>query len=351
MHVLLVMDPFIAVPPRHYGGIERVIADLADGLIERGHRVTLWAGPGSGTNATLETFGEEGEWTRWSNVRNTLTLSARFIRDDGRFDVIHNFGRLAYLTAVFRWDVPKVQTYMRTINPENMRRAARLGATRLHFTAVSAAIRDTGAPGGGEWSVIYNCADPARYTFRATTDPETAPLVFLGRLDRCKGPHLAIAIARRLNRRLIVAGNVSPVRQEQEFFEHEVAPHIDGSLVTYIGPVDDAQKNELLGGAAAMLMPIQWEEPFPVVLPESMLCGTPVIALRRGGVPEGIDHGRTGFTCDTIGEMCAAVRRLPEISRATCRSEAERRFSGRAITEAYESLYGRLMTAGRNGRH
>ena len=345
MRVLLVMDPLIAVPPRHYGGIERVIADLANGLVERGHQVTLWAGPGSGTNARLETFGEEGEWTRWSNFRNTLTLSARFIRDDGRFDVIHNFGRLAYLTAVFSWDVPKVQTYMRTITPDNMRKAARLGATRMHYTAVSAAIRDTGAPGGGEWSVIYNCADPARYTFKGDTDPASAPLVFLGRLDRCKGPHTAIEVARRLNRRLIIAGNISPVAHEQAFFESEVKPRIDGSLVTYIGPVDDAQKDALLGGAAAMLMPIEWEEPFPVVLPESLLCGTPVVAFRRGGVPEGIDEGKTGFNCDTIDEMCAAVGRLGQIDRATCRAEAERRFSGSAITSDYEALYQRLIDA------
>jgi glycosyltransferase involved in cell wall biosynthesis len=342
MRVLLVMDPFISVPPRHYGGIERVIADLADALVARGHRVTLWAGPGSGTNAALESFGEEGEWTRWSNIRNTLALSARFIRDDGRFDVIHNFGRLAYLSVVFPWDVPKVQTYMRTINPENMRKAARLGAKRIHFTAVSAAIRDTGAPGGGDWSVIYNCADPARYTFRGDTDPSKAPLVFLGRLDRCKGPHTAIDVAHRLNRRLIIAGNVSPVPEEQRFFAQKVAPRIDGTLVSYIGPVDDVQKDALLGGAAAMLMPIEWEEPFPVVLPESLLCGTPVVAFRRGGVPEGIEDGRTGFNCDTLDQMCAAVNRLADIDRATCRAEAERRFSGRAITDDYEALYRRL---------
>jgi glycosyltransferase involved in cell wall biosynthesis len=347
MRILLLMDPLIPVPPKHYGGIERVIADLADALVDRGHQVTLWAGPGSATRATLETFGNEGEWTRWSNIRNTTAVSARFIRDDGRFDVIHNFGRLAYLSIVFPWDVPKVQTYMRTINPDNMRKAARLGAKRMHFTAVSAAIRDTGSPGGGEWSVIYNCADPARYTFRADTDSTTAPLVFLGRLDRCKGPHTAIDVARRLNRRLIIAGNISPVPEEQKFFETEVAPRIDGSLVNYIGPVDDVQKNALLGGAAAMLMPIEWEEPFPVVLPESLLCGTPVIAFRRGGVPEGIDEGRTGFTCDTIDEMCAAVGRLPAIDRAACRTEAERRFSGKAITDEYEALYRRM--AGRGG--
>src|SRR5689334_10156830 len=128
MRVLLVMDPFIPVPPRHYGGIERVIADLADALIKRGHEVALWAAPGSGTSARLETFGRESEWTRWSNLRNTLTLSARFFRDRGRFDIVHNFGRLAYLVPIIRWDLPKVQTYMRKVNPDNMRKASRYGA-------------------------------------------------------------------------------------------------------------------------------------------------------------------------------------------------------------------------------
>ena len=343
MRVLLVMDPFIPVPPRHYGGIERVIADLADGLTRRGHDVTLWAAPGSGTTASLETFGRESEWTRWSNVRNTVTLSARFLRDRHRFDIVHNFGRLAYLAPIFRRDLPKVQTYMRKVNPDNMRTTAKIGARRLHFTAVSDAIRATGAPGGGDWSVIYNCADPAKYSCRTDVDPRTAPLVFLGRLERCKGPHTAIEVARRLNRKLIIAGNISSLADEREFYEREVAPRIDGSIVTYIGPVDDAQKNDLLGRAAAMLLPIEWEEPFPVVLPESLLCGTPVIAFRRGGVPEGIDHGRTGFNCDTIEEMCAAVARLGEIDRGTCRLEAERRFSDRTITDDYERLYRQLL--------
>jgi glycosyltransferase involved in cell wall biosynthesis len=343
MRILLVMDPLIAVPPRHYGGIERVIADLADRLRDRRHDVTLWAAPGSGTRARLEAFGREGEWTRWSNVRNTLTLSARFVLGPRRFDVIHNFGRLAYLATVFRRDLPKVQTYMRKVNPGNMRKAARLGARRLHFTGVSAAIRDTGSPGGGEWSVIYNCAAPARYTFHDAVDARTAPLVFLGRLERCKGPHTAITVAQRLNRRLILAGNISTLPEEQAFFEAEVAPRIDGKLISYVGPVDDAQKDALLGGAAAMLIPIEWEEPFPVVLPESLLCGTPVIGFRRGGVPEGIAHGQTGFICDTIDEMCDAVGRLGELRRADCRAEGERRFSDRAITDQYEHLYRRLV--------
>jgi glycosyltransferase involved in cell wall biosynthesis len=342
MRVLLMMDPFIRVPPAHYGGIERVVADLAAGLSKNGHRVTLWAAPGSSVDGRVEPFGREGEWTRWSNIRNTATVMMRFLRSGERFDMIHNFGRLAYLAPILSRDVPKVQTYMRTVNPVNMVRARRLGARRLHYTAVSAAIRNTGCGGGGDWSVIYNCAAPDRYPFVAGTDPQTAPLVFLGRLDRCKGAHHAIAVSKKLNRRLIIAGNISPLAHERDYYESEIRPHIDGALVSYVGPVDDEQKRQLLGGAAAMLMPIEWEEPFPVVLPESMLCGTPLIAFRRGGVPEGIDDGRTGFLCDTVDEMADCVRRLGRIDRQVVRSDAVRRFSDRAIVDAYETLYRRM---------
>jgi glycosyltransferase involved in cell wall biosynthesis len=340
--ILLLMDPFIKVPPDHYGGIERVVADLADGLTQSGHDVTLWAAPGSRVNGKVEPYGREGEWTRWSNIRNTVTLASRFLTRNVRFDVVHNFGRLAYLAPVLSRDVPKIQTYMRTVNPANMATARRLGARRLHYTAVSAAIRDTGRPGGGEWSVIYNCAVPSRYPFVGDTDALTAPLVFLGRLDKIKGAHHAITVARGLQRRLVIAGNISPYPHERKYFEREIKPLIDGTLVSYIGPVDDAQKRVLLGGAAAMLMPIEWEEPFPVVLPEAMLCGTPLIAFRRGGVPEGIDHGRTGFLCDTTDEMAALVGRLPQIDRTVVRAEAERRFSDTAVVGEYERLYQRL---------
>src|SRR6516162_3268587 len=109
------MDPFIRVPPRHYGGIERVIADLVNGLCERGHDVHLWAAPSSETVANLAPFGREGEWTRLSNLRNFLVITARLLRKVGAYDLVHNFGRLAYLTAILRRDLPKVQTYMRSV--------------------------------------------------------------------------------------------------------------------------------------------------------------------------------------------------------------------------------------------
>jgi glycosyltransferase involved in cell wall biosynthesis len=343
MRILLLMDPFIPVPPEHYGGIERVIADLADALQARGHQISLWAGPGSHARADVRIFGRAGEWTSWSNIRNTLLVTGRLYAKPGAFDVVHNFGRLAYLAGVLTWSMPKVQTYMRPVTANNMRKVRALGARRLSFTAVSRAIRDTGMPGGGDWHVVYNCASPERYVCRTAIDADHAPLVFLGRLERCKGVHTAIDVATRLGRPLLIAGNISTTPEEREYFERELKPRIDGQLVRYVGVVDDLQKNELLGSAAAMLLPIEWEEPFPVVLPEAMLCGTPVVAFRRGGVPEGIDHGTTGFVVDTVDQMVAAVQRLGEIDRATCRAEAERRFSPDAIASAYERIYTGLM--------
>ncbi len=345
LRILLIMDPFIAVPPQHYGGIERVISDLANGLHRRGHHVTLWAAPGSNVQGRVVPFGRKSEWTRWSNIRNTVHLSSRLWRRRGEFDLIHNFGRLAYLTSILRWDLPKIQTYMRPVDAKNMQLARRLGERRLHYTAVSAAIRDTGAPGGGEWSVIHNCAPVEQFSFRDDVDPATAPLVFLGRLERCKGAHTAVAIAKQLGRRLIVAGNISSLPNERKYFHEAIAPHLDEELISYIGPVDNVAKNGLLGSAAALLLPIEWEEPFPVVLPEALLCGTPVIAFRRGGVPEGIDHGRTGFLCDTKEEMVAAVQQLSKIDRAVCRAEGMRRFSDDAILAEYEQLYYRLLAS------
>ena len=342
MRILLVMDPFIPVPPRHYGGIERVVADLGDALAARGHDVTLWAAPGSSMQGRVEPFGNESEWTRWSNVRNTLTLSSRFLTRPGAFDVVHNFGRLAYLLPIARARIAKVQTYMRPVNPRNMQTLGRLGARALIYTAVSAAIKATGEPGGGDWRVIYNCARPGKYTLSLRVDPATAPLLFLARLERCKGAHTAVDVARATGRHLIVAGNVSLVPAERDYFERDLKPLFQDPLVTYVGPVDDAQKIRLLQGAAALLTPIEWDEPFPVTLPEALLCGTPVVSFRRGGTPEGIDDGRTGFICDDMEQMAAAVRRLGRIDRATCRAEAERRFTDSVITSAYEALYQEL---------
>src|SRR5262249_17073756 len=165
------------------------------------------------------------------------------------------------------------------------------------------------------------------------------------RVEAIKGPHHAIEAARLAGRRLVIAGNVSD--EHRPWFEATIAPHIDGDRVRYQGPVDDAQKCVLLGAAAALLMPVMWEEPFGIVMAAAMACGTPVIGFNRGAVPEVIAEGATGYIVDTVAEMADAVARLPTLSRAACRARAERLYSDTAIVEGYLQLYAELRERGR----
>jgi glycosyltransferase involved in cell wall biosynthesis len=175
-----------------------------------------------------------------------------------------------------------------------------------------------------------------------------APLVFLGRLERFKGAHSAIEIARRSGRRLVIAGNKVSDGPEPDYFDREIAPHIDDLRVRYVGPVDDRQKNALLGDAAAFLMPIEWEEPFGIVMAEALACGTPVIGFARGSVPEVVRNGVNGFACRGVDDAVAAVSRIFEIDRAVVRRDCEARFSDTAIVDAYIALYRDLLAEVRN---
>ncbi len=335
LRVCLIADPFLPVPPRYYGGIERVIAMVAEGLMARGHRVTLFAAPGSALGTEVVTFGAPphlGPVRRWRDLWQVAAPLWRRVRE---WDVIHSFGRLAALLPVLPRPVPKLQSYQREITLRNVRLSTRLARGTLLFTACSDALR-RGVSHVGRWVTVPNGAPAAAYRFSPAVPPD-APLMFLGRIERIKGTHTAIAVARAAGRRLIIAGNVPP--EHRGYFEEEVQPHLDGTAIRYVGPVDDAAKNEWLGRAAALLMPIEWEEPFGIVMVEALACGTPVIGLGRGAVPEVVEDGITGFVCGSPAEMVEAVARLPRVERAACRASFQRRFSDAAIVDAYLQLY------------
>jgi glycosyltransferase involved in cell wall biosynthesis len=324
------------VPPIHYGGIERIVDMLARGLSGRGHAVTLFAHPDSACPVPKVAWSGRSSRAPLDTLRNAATL-ARHVTAGGA-DIVHSFARVAYLGPLLPFGVPKLMSYQRAISPRTTGLAHRLARGTLEFTAISRSMIER-AGLAGRWHLVPNGVPLATYPFRATV-PADAPLVFLGRIEEIKGPHLAIEAARLAGRRLVIAGNVPD--EHRPWFEATIAPHIDGDRVRYQGPVDDAQKCVLLGAAAALLMPVLWEEPFGIVMAEAMACGTPVIGFNRGAVREVIPEGATGYIVDTVAEMAEAVARLPALSRAACRARAERLYSDTAVVEGYLQLYAGL---------
>jgi glycosyltransferase involved in cell wall biosynthesis len=334
LRIFITADPFLPVPPRLYGGIERVIDLLIEGLVARGHDVTLFAHRDSSPACELVAYPRRG-----SRLVDSTVHAALIAREASRRkpDIIQSFGRLAYLLPLLPAAIPKVMSYQREVTPRTVSRALALSRRTLSFTGCSlnliAPVRHI-----GEWRVIYNAVSTETFSFSERVAPD-APLVFLGRVEHIKGAHVAIEVAQRTERRLVIAGNVPDEPQHQAYFRERIQPHVDGRSVTYVGPVDDEAKRELLGSAAALLMPVLWDEPFGIVMAEALACGTPVIGLARGAVPEVVLHGSTGVVCADADAMVAAIPGLQSLSRAACRRDAEARFSRSALVDAYESLF------------
>ena len=337
MRLALTVDPEIPVPPVHYGGIERIVDMLARNLANRGHEVTLFAHPQSACPVRLVGWPGKNSLSKADTARNAATLAYHAGRSG--FDLIHSFSRVAYLAALLPLAIPKLMSYQRDISVLTTGAACRLSRGTLEFSAISLQMMSRNKL-KGLWHLVPNGVPLSTYTFVGNV-PADAPLVFLGRVEEIKGPHLAIEVARRAQRKLIIAGNIPAAHQN--WYKTSVAPSVDNEAVTYIGPVDDQQKNNLLGKAFAFLMPILWEEPFGIVMAEAMACGTPVIALRRGAVPEVVEDGVSGFVCANVDEMVRAVAKCDLIDRSHCRSRVEKLYSEDAIADAYLEIYASMI--------
>ncbi|MGC1272193.1 MAG: glycosyltransferase family 4 protein [Planctomycetaceae bacterium] len=343
MRIAITVDPNLPVPPRLYGGIERIVDFLVRGLVARGHDVTLLAHPDSDTPATLVPYGvppHTGTRPRMTEVRQ---VGSFLWKNRNRFDVVHSFGRLAALLPILPCRrLAKIQSYQRDQVPwRSVRVAERLAGRSLLFTGCSSSVyrdRATGEAPTGDWRTVFNGVDLAKYEFTSNV-PADAPLAFLGRLERFKGAHCAVEIARQAGRRLVIAGNRVTDGDDPDYFSREIEPHIDGDRVQYVGPVDDRQKNDLLRSAGAFLMPILWDEPFGIVMAEALACGTPVIAFARGSVPEVVQNGVNGFACRDVAEAVAAVPRALRLDRSAVRADCESRFGSEVIVAEYERLY------------
>lgn len=342
MKILLTADPFLPVPPPLYGGIERIVHGLAQELRGRGHQIGLVAHAESTSPVDFfRPWSGAAERGAFQSIRHALDL--RRAVSGFRPDVIHSFSRLLLLLPFLGRSGAKLMSYQRATGGWRNRAAAMVGDSSFAFTGCSEYIASLGRSFGGRWVPIPNFVDVDYYAPSLAVAAD-APLVFLSRIEAIKGAHTAIRMARAAGRKLILAGNRVDSEQGREYWRKEIEPHLLDGAVEYVGPVNDEQKNALLGRAAALLVPIEWDEPFGIVFAEALACGTPVIACPRGALPEIVASGVHGFLVTSVDEGANAISRLNEIDRATCRKHAEDHFSQRVVCDAYLILYQQLLS-------
>jgi glycosyltransferase involved in cell wall biosynthesis len=341
MKIGMIAPPWFPLPPRGYGGIELVVSLLTEGLVARGHDVTLFASGDSVTAARLSYVFARAPFERiehGSHLEIAHGLDAYTRARD--FDVLHDhdgYASRAMGALVNRLlGVPVVATLH---GPADQLTQESLSALRddLSFIAISDYQRN-GFPDLHFVGTIGNAIDIAKHPFSADKDDY---FLFIGRMIADKGAHNACEVARRLGVRLIMAGKVNETA-EKSFFAKRIEPYLSDKI-HYRGEVDHAGKAELYRHARCTLFPIQWPEPFGLVMIESLAAGTPVIAFRRGSVPEVIEHGRTGFIVDTVDEMVDAARHIDEIDPQECRKAVEERFGIDHFVLAHEDAYKRLL--------
>lgn len=343
LRIAMLAPPWIPVPAPAYGGIEEVVRLLSAGLIAQGHHVTLFAAPGSASDADVvvvleSSYPDDIQKAQFESdhVARAFGLIDAAQRDEP-FDVIHDHVGHTALAMADRMSTPLVHTLHGPFTDDACRFYAEHGA-KACIVAISQAQLDGAPPAMGGARVVHNPIDCAEWPYRAEKDDV---LLWIGRMSPDKGPHRAIAAAREADVPLILAGPVQP--GQESYFADEVEPAL-GDGVEYVGEADGEHKRELYGRARALLMPIRWPEPFGLVMVEALACGTPVIAFPEGAAPEVVEDGVTGFVVDDEHAMAAAIGRLGELDPAACRDACQRRFGVPAVVRAYEDVYRAAMT-------
>jgi glycosyltransferase involved in cell wall biosynthesis len=328
----------VAMPVRPGEGdsIEQLVSLLTEELVRRGHDVTLFAVDGSVTTAELRSCYERGYRERdeiWDwRVPETLNAAWAF-EQAAEFDVVHSHTYHFALPFTRFVSTPVIHTYHVQLGPEVLEGFSRYPEAQL--VAISDFQRRE-LEGFDGVPVIHNGVDADAFPFSAQGGEY---LVFLGRMIPSKGPAEAVRVARELDMPLVMAG------PSTEWFEAEVRPSVDSDLIRYDGPIDPAGRNELLAGAAALLFPITYPEPFGLVMVEAMACGTPVAAFGVGAVPEVVEDGVGGSWVPPGGSLADAIRRAVRLDRRRVREAAVERFDYRRMVDAYEDLYRRLARA------
>jgi glycosyltransferase involved in cell wall biosynthesis len=338
LRIAMIAPPWFTVPPRGYGGVENVCADLVDGLVARGHTVTLIGAGRAGTRADefVATYAEPPSGRLGEPLPEVLhSAAAARVLDGLEVDLVHDHTLAGPLLARGR-SVPTVVTMHGPVAAEPGEYYRQLGDT-VDLVAISDAQRRA-APDLPWLGTVYNAVDVESFPYRP--DKEDS-LLFLGRLHPDKGVHLAIDAARHAGLPIVVAGKCTePV--ELEYFRTHIEPRL-GADVTIFGTADAIEKRDLLSRAAALVFPILWEEPFGMVMIEAMACGTPVVALRRGAVPEVVVDGATGVLCSHPLELPRAIAAARRLAPADCREHVRSRFGVDTMVVGYEALYREVL--------
>jgi glycosyltransferase involved in cell wall biosynthesis len=344
LRIAMIGTPFYEIPPTGYGGIELIVAALIEGLASRGHRVTLYSGgERTGTSATFVSTTPELHHDRLGQSMPELLHAARvdrLLREPGRrFDVVHDHSSAGPLTARGR-SVPTVVTVHGDVEGELGDFYADLGDA-VDLISISGFQRRQ-RPELHWIGTVHNAADPSGFEARHSPD---GPVLWLARFSPDKGPDLAIEACRKAGLPLVLAGKANEPG-EQEYLDETIRPMLGEDVTLLVNP-DRSTTRERLTGARCLIMPIRWHEPFGMVMVEAMACGRPVVALRRGSVPEVVCHGVTGWICDDPAELPAALHRTGELDPADCVAHVRTAFDADLLARRYEAVYRKAVAQAR----
>ncbi len=338
MKIAQVAPLYESVPPQLYGGTERVVSYLTEELVRCGHEVTLFASGDSATAAELVPCCERSLrlGSAVDMMAHHIVMLEQVFKRAGEFDIVHFHIDYLHFPLSRRSGITQLTTLHGRLDLPDLPQLYR-EFRDMPVVSISNAQRQP-LPFANWLGTVYHGLPLARFPFRE--NPEDY-LVFLGRISPEKRVDRAIEIAKRVERPLKIAAKVD--RADERYFEEEVRPLLGHPLIEYTGEVGEREKAELLGGASGLLFPVDWPEPFGLVMIEAMACGTPVLAFRCGSVPEVVREGVSGFVVKDVEEAAAAIEDLVRLDRAKCRQEFEKRFSDQRMTADYVKLYEKIM--------
>ncbi len=342
MKIAQVAPLFESVPPKLYGGTERVVSYLTEALVELGHEVTLYASGDSCTEARLRAGCARALRLNGKSLEplaNHVLLAERVFQDSSHFDIIHSHIDYVAFPLLRRMRTPRVTTLHGRLDIPDLRELYREFSDEPVVSISDYQRRPL--PWAGWQATIHHGLPIGLYKF---SDHPRNYLAFLGRISPEKRVEDAIEIARRSGMPLKIAAKVD--KPDREYFESTIKPLLNRNSIEFVGEIGESQKGDFLGNAAALLFPIDWPEPFGLVMIEALACGTPVIARSRGSVPEIIEHGKTGFIFNHLDEAVAGVEKIPQLRRERCRRTFETRFTSTRMAKGYLTLYHQRVSPG-----